>query len=56
MTEEEIKEWFFERYESDVPLEDWDILDIWNEICRLELNNSISVKLALETLILEGRI
>jgi hypothetical protein len=51
MTQEDIKDWFFERYESEIPPEEWDILDIWNEICRLKLNNSIAAELALTCLI-----
>lgn len=51
MTEEDIKEWFFDKYESDTPPEEWDVLDIWHEICRLQLNNSISAELALSCLI-----
>ena len=51
MTEEEIKDWFFERYESDTPSEEWDMLDIWEEVCRLRLNNSIIAEMALSCLI-----
>jgi len=51
MTQEDIKDWFFERYESEIPPEEWDILDIWNEICRFEINNSIAAELALSCLI-----
>lgn len=51
MTIEDIKDWFFERYESEIPQEEWDILDIWDEICRHELNNSITAELALICLI-----
>lgn len=53
MTEEDIKDWFFERYKnkSEIPPEECDILDIWNEICRFEINNSITAELALSCLI-----
>ena len=51
MTEDDIKEWFFERYESETPSEEWDMLDIWHEICRFEINNSITAELALSCLI-----
>ena len=51
MSEEEIKDWFFERYESDTPSEEWDMLDIWEEVCRLRLNDSIIAKMALSCLI-----
>lgn len=51
MTEDDIKRWFFERYESETPIEEWDMLDIWEEICRLELNDSIAAELALSCLI-----
>ena len=51
MTEADIKEWFFEKYESEIPPKEWDMLDIWNEICRLELNNSIVAEMALSCLI-----
>ena len=51
MTEEDIKDWFFERYESDIPSEEWDMLDIWDVICKHELNNSIAAEMALSCLI-----
>lgn len=51
MIEEDIKDWFFERYESDIPSEEWDILDIWEEVCRLRLNNSVAAEIALSCLI-----
>ena len=47
MTEEDIKYWFFERYESDTSSEKQDMLDIWEEVCRLRLNNSIVAEMAL---------
>ena len=56
MTETDIREWFFEKYESDTPAEEWDMLDIWEEVCRLEINNSIMAKIILESLIKEGLI
>ena len=51
MTEEDIRDWFFERYESDIPSEEWDMLDILEEVCRLRLNKSVAAEIALSCLI-----
>ena len=51
MSEEEIKEWFFDKYESETPPEEWDVLDICEVVCKYEINNSIKAHIVLSDLI-----
>lgn len=51
MSEEEIKEWFFDKYESETPPEEWDVLDIWEVVCKYEIDNSIRAHIVLSDLI-----